>query len=55
MDCLLHAPYWGLSPKPGHVPLIGIEFTTLQSADPLVHNPSLYLLRQTSYGSLFSS
>ncbi|EPQ13923.1 Cytokine receptor common subunit gamma [Myotis brandtii] len=31
IGCLLHAPHWGPSPQPGHVPLTGIEPGTLQS------------------------
>ncbi|ELK27953.1 F-box only protein 42 [Myotis davidii] len=31
IDCFLHAPYWGSSPQPRHMPLIGIEPATLQS------------------------
>jgi hypothetical protein len=31
IGCLLHTPYWELSPQPGHVPLTGIRPGTLQS------------------------
>ena len=42
IGCLLHAPHWGLSPQPGHVPLTGNR-----TQDPSVRRPTLYPLSQT--------
>ena len=44
--CLLHAPYWGHSPQPRHVPQTGN-----QTSDPLVRRSALNVLSHTSQGA----
>lgn len=50
INCLLHGPQWGSSPKPGHVSQLGIELVTfwfmVQRTTTEPHKLGYRLLRQ---------